>query len=107
MKRTSQSFQAALVGSKVLSELAKGRQRAIERARQIGAANAMQVMALAVIDAQAGRSVRGRAGRISRKLGGLLTERSVKRIMDRLSSVSDSIRHNAGNFMEVPHASEK
>lgn len=103
----SRSIRAALVGDKVLAALENGRHRAIVRAREMGAANALQVMALAVTDAQSGRSPRGRAGRIARKLGGLLTERSVKRILDRLSSVSDSIRHNAANFKEVSYASEK
>lgn len=96
-------LKAITIGRKVLDGLEKGRWLAIERAQQIGAANALQVMALATIDAQAGRSTRGRAGRIARKLGGLLKERSIRKILVRLSSRADSIGHTGGNLKEVNH----
>lgn len=98
---TGPSLHAAIIGHQVLAGLEKGRQQAIERAKQIGATNALRVMALAVMDIQAGRSVRGRAGRISRKLGGHLKERTVRKILARLSSRADSFGHIAGNITEV------
>lgn len=88
---------AAALGQKVLVGLTKGRQLAIQRSRKVGADNAYKVVILANLDMNAGSPQRGRAGRIARNLGGLLTERSVKRILDRLSSVSDSSRHTGQN----------
>lgn len=93
--------EAAIVGRKVIEGLEKGHQRAVERAKQIGAANALQVMTLAMIDAQAGHSIRGRSARIAKKLGGLLKERSVRKILVRLYSRADSLGHNQQNFNEV------
>jgi hypothetical protein len=94
-------LKALSVGRVVLASLERGRARAIERAKQIGAANSMKVIALATLDAEAGRSPRGRAGRIARKLGGLLKERSVRKILARLSSRTDSLGHTVRNFKEV------
>lgn len=82
LKRTALSAGAL----RVLEGLARGRQQAIQRAKTIGAENALLVLHLANLDAAAGRPLRGRAGRISRALAGRLSERSVLRIIsDRLS----------------------
>jgi hypothetical protein len=72
---------AATVGQKVLDGLAKGRARRISKAREERAKNAMQVVILFNADRDAGRPMRGRAGRISRKLRGELTERYVLKII--------------------------
>lgn len=77
------------VGERVLLGLAKGRARAIAQAKARGAARLAMIVVLANEDLQRGRPSRGRASRIARKLHGLLSERHVKRILDRLSSVSD------------------
>ena len=73
----------------VLAGLAKGRQRAIARAKARAAETQLLVIIAANADRDAGRPLRGRAGRIRRKLHDAISERHVKRILDRLSSVSD------------------
>ena len=78
------------IGRKVLAGLFKGRQRAIEQAKERAAFHVAKVVIHANADVAARKPERGRAGRISRRLGGMLSERQVKRILDRLSSVSDS-----------------
>lgn len=70
---------------KVLEGLEKGRRNAAERSKEIGAQNAVVVIMFANRDIEAGYPARGRAKRIAIDLGGKLTERSVKRILDRLS----------------------
>lgn len=70
---------------RAIEGLELGRRKAIEQAKLRAAKNAALVMNLAMIDLDAGRPVRGRAGRIARKLEGLLTERSVKRILVKFS----------------------
>ena len=76
---------AALIGQKVLAGLARAQEhaRALHQARVLK--NMEVVITLAAIDQKEGRPARGRAGRIARKLGGNLTERSVKRYLDKLS----------------------
>jgi hypothetical protein len=57
--------------------------------------NMETIIMLAALDQQQGHTAWGRAGRISRKLGGskkdggLLGERQVKRYLDRLSEMSE------------------
>jgi hypothetical protein len=85
--------QAFSVGRKVLAGLAKGRARLapINQQRQVRSAQQMiQVYYLALADRDAGRPARGRAGRISRKLQGQISERLVRKYLARLSSGADS-----------------
>lgn len=100
----TQSIQAALVGRKVLAGLEKGRARAIAAAKAQAELNQALILPLLVADIEAGRPMRGRAGRLARRLGGRLAERTVRRFLARLSSVSDSIRYDArtthGGFHE-------
>lgn len=72
---------------RALEGLTRGRQRAIELAKERAAKNAVEVMKEAIKDLDAGNPTRGRAKRIALGLppGKCLTERSVKRILDRLS----------------------
>lgn len=75
---------------RVLEGLAKGRQLAIENAKISAAKNAKRVMDEALKDLDAGEPARGRAKRIALALAEdgcdvCLTERSVKRILDKLS----------------------
>lgn len=81
---------ATVVGLKVLDGLAKGRQQAIAQAKERAAFHVAKVVIHTNADVAAGKPERGRAGRISRKLGGILSERQVKRILDTLSCMSDS-----------------
>ena len=86
----STNRKATLVGQKVLAGLSKGRQRAIAQAKERAAFHVAHVAIHANADVAAGKPERGRAGRIARRLGGTLSERHVKRILDGLSSMSDS-----------------
>jgi hypothetical protein len=82
-----------LTVERLLANLDDGRQRAIAAARLQGARSARAVLGELNKDILAGHPVRGRAGRITRRLrrhGVFLTERHVLRILDTLSSVSDS-----------------
>lgn len=81
---------AAVVGQTVLINLDLGRQIAIQRAKDRASRNIALILPLANEDIAGGWPLRGRAGRICRKLKGTVTERSVKRILDRLFSLSDS-----------------
>jgi hypothetical protein len=86
--------RADIVGERVLQALERGRQRAIERQRRRGAITETLVRRLLDDDLLAARGVRGRAGRIQRALrrsGIDLTERGVRKVLERLSSGSDSI----------------
>jgi hypothetical protein len=78
-----------LVGRKVLAGLDRGRAIAIAQAKARSAQRVGLIVVLVNTDTQQGRPDRGRAGRIARKLGGLISERHVKRILDRLSRMSD------------------
>lgn len=94
----SASQQAALLGRKVLAGLAKGRQRAIEMNQARAKARASVILTLAAADVVAGRPTRGRAGRLSRQLkraGTGLSERHVKRLLDRLFKMSDLMAQNS------------
>src|SRR5690242_176771 len=81
---------SADVGRRVLAALDAGRATAIRRARERGARTLLLVAELAVLDARGGRPIRGRAGRIARKLGGLLSASQVRKKLRALSSVRDS-----------------
>lgn len=86
--------RAATIGLAVLAGLAKGRQRAIQQAKARAAHHLAVILPLALADRAKGRPERGRAGRIARQLGGALSERHVKRILDTLSCPSESVDHN-------------
>ena len=88
-RHAPKSLKAALTGAKVLDALDKGRALAIRQNQARSAQHLATVVVLFNADRQQGRPARGQAGRIARKLGGLLSERHVKRILDRLSRVSD------------------
>ena len=81
----SLSLKAVHVGQKVLAGLEKAHQRAREAHEARKLKNRHMIISLAAIDQREGRPARGRAGRIARKLGGVLHERSVKRYLDKLS----------------------
>ncbi len=95
---------------RVLEGLAKGRQLAIEQAKARAAENARLVMRAAIRDLDAGEPARGRAKRIALVLEPdvsgkqRLTERSVKRILDRLSVCPISQWHNIGQQEVKTHA---
>ena len=91
-------FTAARVGAKVLDGLAKGRQRAIAQAQERGARLQMLVIIAANADRNAGKPARGLAGRIARKLCGMISERHCKRILDSLSSMSESLGQNEAHI---------
>lgn len=86
---------------RVLEGLAKGRQLAIEQAKARAAENALLVLKAAIKDVDAGEPARGRAKRIALDLPPdrsgkeRLTERSVKRILDKLSVCPIAHRQNA------------
>lgn len=88
--KSDRSLTATIIGRKVLEGLDKGRQRAIAQSKERAAFHVAKVVIHSNADFASGKPERGRAGRIARKLGGMLSERQVKRILDRLSSVSDS-----------------
>lgn len=78
---------------RILAGLAKGRQKAVERAQAQGAVTARAVRRALDVDVLEGRGERGRAGRIARRLrreGVTVGERQVRRIIDTLSSMSGS-----------------
>ena len=87
------SADPATVGARVLAALERGRERAIAAARERGAVTARAVRRELDIDVLAGHPVRGRAGRIARRLrrqGVTLSERATRTILERLSIASDS-----------------
>ena len=67
-----------------------GRAEAIRKAKNRGAESGAMVLEHALADMRAGKAARGRAGRIAVALKGALSVRQVKRILDTLSSASDS-----------------
>jgi hypothetical protein len=87
-------------GQRVLAALDRGRALAIAAARERGEAHTLEVRRLLDLDILAGRSAWGRAGRIARRMGGRIKERSVRRILDKLSSVSDSSCSNAAHSQQ-------
>lgn len=90
---SSKTSTAAAVGQKVLAGLAKGRQRAALLVQARVRALEEAVVVLAEADIAKGHRAWGRAGRIQRKMGSNISERHVKRILDRLSGRSDLEAH--------------
>jgi hypothetical protein len=86
--------QATIVGRKVLAGLAKAHQRAAESVQARTRALEAQVLMLAAADIAKGNRARGRAGRIRRKMGSVISERQTKRILDRLAGMSESVEQN-------------
>lgn len=83
----------AVVGARVLAGFEQGRRQAHELQRQRAAHLAELVLRAERLDRAAGRPVRGRSVRIGRRLrrdGIAVSDRHVRRIMDRLYCVSDS-----------------
>ena len=86
---------AAQVGAAILQGFAKGRARANAATKEQAALNASVVAIHINADRQAGKPVRGRAGRISRKLRGVLSERLVRKIIAALQmSGADSLEQS-------------
>ena len=86
--------RAEETGRKVLAALDAGRAVAVRRAREQGVRTMALVAELVVLDARAGRPVRGRAGRIARKLRGMLTEGQIRRKLRTLSSMHALAAHD-------------
>jgi hypothetical protein len=80
---------ATAIGRKVLAGLEKAHRvaRPIQQAKVLE--NLRLIVELAALDQSHGRPAWGRAGRIARKLSGVLSERTVKRYLDRLAAMSD------------------
>ena len=77
-------------GDRVLQALDAGRAKAHEISQARASSLRAAVDRLATDDIARGKSKRGRAGRIARRLHGLVTERHVGRILsDMLFNVSD------------------
>ena len=96
----------AAVGRKVLEGLAKGRARLAflnKQRKAESAQRAVQIAYLSLADQQAGRPAHGRAGRISRKLRGHITERLVRKYLARLSSGADLGVYDRENFTGGHH----
>lgn len=72
-----------------------GRARAIAEKRKRAAYTRSLVLETAAADHQAGRPARGRAGRVARKLNGLVSEGQARKILRALSSARDSAGYNA------------
>lgn len=102
----SRRVDPAVIGKKVLAGLAKGRARLVTLNQQRKAQSAqwaVQIAYLALADREAGRPKRGMAGRLSRKLQGRISERSMRKYLARLSSGADSRVYSRENFTGVHH----
>lgn len=84
---------AAIVGRRVLAGLNKGRRIGIEVRQTRSRERASLIFTLAAADIAGGKSMRGRSGRIARKMGGLLSESQVRRLLRAFSYMQNSIRH--------------
>lgn len=92
--------QAAVVGAKVLAAFEQGRTMANEAKKEQRARHVATIAILAQEDVQRGRGARGRAGRIARRMGGVLTERRIRQILsETLFSVSHSKVENCLNII--------
>lgn len=94
MKRrsTKRPPSPAIVGAQVLQNLKKGRTRlrALNEERKARSELVKRLIAeLALTEEWRGCPQRGRAGRISRKLNGLIGERMVQKYLEQLASGSD------------------
>jgi len=85
---TPMDRQAAAVGRKVLDGFSRGRTLINQERKARSAERAVQVFYLARIDSDAGRPGRGRSGRIRRKMGGLLSESQVRRLLKSHEKIS-------------------
>lgn len=88
------SADPATVGARVLAGLERGRQRAIATQRARADHLAELVQRAERLDRAAGLPERGRAGRVARRLRRAcieVSDRHIRRILDSLSSVSDSL----------------
>lgn len=102
MKRERSASELRAVGARVLAALDRGRAKAIAQARARGARTLALVADLAHADLLAGRSARGRPGRIARRLRGAVSERRVREILAALYSVSDSVAQNQDRITCAP-----
>jgi hypothetical protein len=78
-------------GTLVLQALSEGRQRAIAVKREAAAPVEREVRRALDVDILAGHPQRGRAARIARAIHHRVTERGVRKILERLFSGSDSL----------------
>lgn len=84
---------AATLGTKVMANLERGRARlmVLNRERQeMGDLWRRVIAEYVLLDKEAGLPLRGRAGRIARKLNRRISERMVRRYLEQLTSGSDS-----------------
>jgi hypothetical protein len=95
--------RAGIIGKKVLDGLRKAWQRAKEQKQDAVARRALTIAILANADRDGGYPARGRAGRISRKLQGTMSERLVRKYLARLSERAASFRQTAST-KEAAHA---
>lgn len=88
------SADPATVGLRVLASLARGREKAVAGAQARGAVTVRAVRRALDVDVLQGHGERGRAGRVQRRLwreGVNVSERQVRKILERLSSGSGSL----------------
>ncbi|MBS0153253.1 MAG: hypothetical protein JSS38_01535 [Nitrospira sp.] len=100
---TSPALHAAMIGRKVLAGLEKGRIQLQEINRERRAQGDLWRRVIAeyvLLDEQAGRSRRGRAGRIARKLNQRISERMVRKYLEQLTSGSDSQPYTASHTFQ-------
>ena len=97
-------LQAAILGKKVLANLARGREQInADRREQAGFWKRI-ISDYLIMDQQDGQPRWGRARRISDKLRGRLKERTVRRYVVTLTSATDSAWYRppaSGNFQPV------
>lgn len=89
----------AELGARILAGLERGRRVALEMQKRRAEELAELVLRAERLDRAAGRPDRGRAGRIVRRLhreGVEVSERHARRILDRLSGMSDSLASTPG-----------
>lgn len=91
----------AAVGERVLRALSHGRTRAITAAKERAALVEREIRLHLDLDILRGHLPRGRAKRISLAMRGSVSERHVKRLLDKFFSVSDSSESNVGNSMST------
>lgn len=92
VKGVTQNLESASV-RKILDGMEKGRREAIAKAQARRREHIQRILSLLELDIGKGEPARGRAKRIAADLGGLLTERSVARILDILAVSPKKTRH--------------
>ena len=90
-----QRVDPAAFGRRVLAGLERARQCAAELVQARTEALAAQILTLAAVDIARGHRAWGRAGRIQRKMGSVMSERQIKRYLDALSEKSELVVHNS------------